>query len=89
MSSPTPRYTLILGSVPVPSGAGTLTSPGSFLDYDGDMLGGSLGAPATQVMLDSAGYGAGSFIALDVMLTFAAGTVSGHLYATHCVSLDE
>lgn len=27
-------------------------------------------------------------VALDVTLTFPDGTVTGHLYATHCDSLD-
>jgi hypothetical protein len=89
MNSATPRYSLILGRVPMPTAPGTLTSPGNFLDYDGDMLGGtSIGAAATQVMIDPAGYQVGDFVALDVMLTFAAGTVTGHLYAMHCASLD-
>jgi hypothetical protein len=29
------------------------------------------------------------FVAYDVMLTFDAGTISGHFYATHCDSLDK
>lgn len=88
MTSPTPQYLLILGRVPAAS-APTATSPGNFLDYEGDMLPSPmLGQAATSVMLSSVVYQAGSFISLDATLTFPAGTVSGHVYATHCPSLD-
>jgi hypothetical protein len=47
-----------------------------------------LGQQASAVMLTSLEYQVGTFVALDVMLTFPAGTVTGHIYATHCASLD-
>lgn len=85
MNSPTPEYALILGGV-MPSGS---TSPGNFLDYEGDMLPNNmLGQQASSVMLTNVMYQAGMFVALDAMLTFPAGTVTGHVYATHCDSLD-
>jgi hypothetical protein len=88
MSSPTPKYLVILGRVPAASAA-TATSTSNFLDYEGDMLPyPMLGQQATAVALSSIVYQAGAFLALDVMLTFPAGTVAGHLYATHCASLD-
>lgn len=88
MSSPTPKYLVILGRVPSVS-APTATSPGNFLDYEGDMLPSPmLGQQATSVMLTSVVYEVGTSVALDVMLTFPAGTVTGHIYATHCASLD-
>jgi hypothetical protein len=88
MNSPTPEYTVIIGRVPAAS-AQTGTSPGTFLDYQGDMLpGGVLGAPATAVSLTAISYAVGASVALDVNLTFAAGTVVGHVFATHCASLD-
>jgi hypothetical protein len=87
MTSPTPSYTVVLGRVPVPTSTAAVTSPGNFLDYQGDMLG-AIGASATSVSLTPVAYQAQTFLALDAMLTFAAGTVSGHLYATHCASLD-
>jgi hypothetical protein len=88
MSSPTPDYTLILGRVIRPTSSATSSSPGNILDYQGDLLGGPLGAAATSVTITPAAAMGDVFVALDVMLTFAAGTVSGHLYATHCASLD-
>jgi hypothetical protein len=87
MNSPTPDYTLILGRVPAATAA-TATSPGNFLDYKGDMLGGPLGQAASAVSLSNVVYAAGTFVALDGMLTFPAGTAMGHIYAKYCASLD-
>lgn len=89
MSSPTPDYTLILGAVPVPTSTAVSTSPGNILDYKGDLLGGPLGKAATSVMLTPVAYQAGMFIALDAMLAFDNGSAMGHVYATHCPSLDD
>lgn len=100
-ASPTPDYTLVLGSVPIPTSAAVSTSPGNVLDYVGDLLGGPLGAAATAVMLTPVAANvctscvgmpapshAAGIVAFDVALTFATGTVHGHLGATHCDSLD-
>ncbi|MBK9034867.1 MAG: hypothetical protein IPL61_26990 [Myxococcales bacterium] len=101
MTSPTPDYTLILGAVPVPTTTAPTTTPGNLLDFRGDLLGGPLGAAATAVTVtpvaadvcpSCVGAPAPShpdgLIALDVDLTFAAGTVVGHLFASHCDGLD-
>ena len=88
MSSPTPEYTLVLGRVTRPTSTATSSSPGNMLDYQGDLLGGPLGQQATSVMLMPVAASGDTFVAFDVMLTFPAGTVSGHFYATHCTSLD-
>jgi len=88
MNSPSPKYLVILGRVP-PTSQATATSPGNFLDYEGDMLPSPmLGQQATSVALTSVVYQVGTSVALDAMLTFPAGTVTGHIYATHCASLD-
>jgi hypothetical protein len=99
MSSPTPDYTLIFGKVPI---AAATTSPGNLLDFQGDLLDGPLGAAATTVTLSGftadvcpscvgmpAPADTDGFAAFDASLTFSAGTISGHVYATHCDSLDE
>ncbi|MDQ3368598.1 MAG: hypothetical protein M3680_24480 [Myxococcota bacterium] len=99
-SSPTPDYTLILARVPAPPATGT--TPGNLLGFKGDLLNGALGAAATMVTSTVVaseicptcfGMPAPSdpdgFIALDLALTFNGGTVTGHLYATHCDSLDS
>lgn len=93
-SSPTTDYTLVLGTVPMPIGMMPVTSPGNILDFVGDLLNGPLGAAATAVTItpvatDACASCAGTFLALDTSITFAAGTITGHLYATHCASLDE
>lgn len=91
-TSPEPDYTLVLGRVPIPTDATPSTSPGSMLDFKGDLLGGPPGASATMVTITPTAADAvmspAGFVALDVMLTFSNGTVSGHLYATHCASMD-
>lgn len=90
MNSPTPSYTLVLGRVPMPTSTEMSTSPGNFLDYVGDMLPNNmLGQAASAVTITPVAAMAGSFVAFDVELTFPAGTLSGHLYATHCDSLDS
>jgi hypothetical protein len=89
MTSPTPNYTVVLGRVPIPTSTAAVTSPGNFLDYEGDMLDPNMVvASASSVSLTPVAYQAQTFVALDAVLTFAAGTVSGPLYATHCASLD-
>lgn len=99
MTSPTPDYTVILGKVLITAGG---TSPGNLLDFTGDLLDGPLGAAATTVTLQAktldvcptcvgmpAPADPDGFAALDASLTFAAGTIVGHVFATHCDSLDE
>ncbi len=99
MTSPTPDYTLILGKVPITAAT---TSPGNLLDFKGDLLDGPLGAAATTVTLTAfaadvcpacvgmpAPADVDGFAAFDTSLTFAAGTITGHLFAAHCDSLDE
>ncbi len=88
MSSPTPDYTLVLGEVK-PDAPTSPMATANILDFKGDLLGGPLGIAATTVKIDRAAIEDGTFIALDLMLTFSSGTVMGHLYATHCASLDN
>jgi len=91
-TSPNPDYTLILGRVAVPADATPSTSPGNILDLKGDLLGGAIGAQATMVTITPVAadrvMAADGFVALDVMMTFPTGTVMGHLFATHCASMD-
>jgi hypothetical protein len=90
MNSPPPDYTLVLGRVAMPTSMTTISSPGNFLDLVGDMLPDNmLGQKADSVSLTPVAYQPGSHLALDASLVFPAGTVAGHLYATHCASLDE
>ncbi len=88
-TSATPDYTLVLGKVAMPNGTGPTTSTGNVLDFVGDLLGGGLGAQATIVIVRAVAAIPNDFVALDIDLEFANGTVVGHLYATHCDSLDS
>ena len=88
-SSPTPDYTLVLGKVAPPNGPAPTTSTGNVLDFVGDLLGGSLGAQATTVIVRAVAAKESEFVALDVDLGFSNGALAGHLYATHCTSLDS
>jgi hypothetical protein len=85
MSSPTPEYTLVLGLFDTFA----MTSPATFLDYVGDMLGGPINASASTVTPSNIFYAPGTTLAFDLAATFDAGTVGGHVYAAHCASLDE
>jgi hypothetical protein len=87
MNSPTPDYTVVLGEV-APDQPTSNMSTANILDFKGDLLGGPLGLAATAKQIDRTAWSPGNFIAVDVMLTFATGTVVGHIYATHCASLD-
>jgi len=93
-SSPTTDYTLVLATVPMPSNMMPITSPGNILDFVGDLLNGPLGAAATAVTItpmatDVCATCSGTFLSAETSITFAGGTITGHLYATHCDSLDE
>jgi hypothetical protein len=88
-SSPTPDYTLVLGKVAEPNGTAPTTSTGNVLDFVGDLLGGELGAQATTVIVRAVAASPNEFVALDVDLEFSNGGIFGHLYATHCESLDS
>lgn len=98
-ASPTPHYTLILGKVGI---ALPGASPANLLDFVGDLLPSPAPAKATAVTLTTvavdvcptcvgmpAPADADGFVALDASLTFPTGTIAGHLYATHCDSMDE
>lgn len=100
-SSPTPDYTLVLGELALPTTAAPVATAANVLDFVGDLLGGPLGAAATAatatpIALDVCPTCVGQpapadpdgLVALDLTATFAAGTVTGHLFAVHCDSLD-
>ena len=86
-ASSTPDYTLILGEVD-PNAPSSPMSTANIRDFKGDLLGGPLGLAATMRQIDRTAWVDKTFIAVDVMLTFSSGTAVGHIYATHCDSLD-
>lgn len=88
-TSPTPDYTLVLGRVAPPNGPAPTFATGNVLDFVGDLLGGDLGAQAHTVIVRATAAKADEFVALDVDLDFTDGNLDGHLFATHCTSLDS
>lgn len=88
MTSPTPDYTLILGNVPMPVTTDPITSPANLIDFQGDLLPSPAPVAATAVMLVPVAKNAME-LALAADLTFSSGTIAGHLFATHCDSLDD
>ncbi|HEX5063016.1 MAG TPA: hypothetical protein VFV99_26760 [Kofleriaceae bacterium] len=82
-----PDYKLILGEVN-PATPDSNMSTANIVDLKGDLLGGPLGLAATGKQITLVAAVDGSFIAVDVMLTFSSGTAMGHIYATHCATLD-
>ena len=86
--SQTPDYTLVLAEV-APAQPSSNTSPANILDFKGDLLGGPLGLAAMMKQIDTAAWVPNTFVAVDVNLTFSSGTVTGHIYATHCATLDN
>jgi hypothetical protein len=88
-TSATPDYALVLGKVAMPTGPAPTSSSGNVLDFVGDLLGGELGAQAKFVIINARAASLPDFVALGAYLEFDTGAVSGHLYATHCSSLDS
>jgi hypothetical protein len=74
--------------VPLPTSTAMVTSPANLIDFQGDLLTSVAPMAATSVMLTPVAKNALE-VALDASLTFPAGTITGHLFATHCASLDD
>jgi hypothetical protein len=93
--SPTPDRTLVVTGVPRRATGRTLTQAdgvkGAFFDFKGDLglapLVRSTAMSVTVVAEDAATPPA--WVALDVVATFAEGTVKGHLYGAFCLSLSD
>jgi len=96
MSSPTPKRTLVVAGLPAPLMDG---GTASLLDFDGALLGATPVAKATAVSITPTassvctacvgqGPDASGYVALDIVAKFDGGDVTGHVYATHCESLD-
>ena len=85
--SPTPDYTLILGTLPATS---TSTSPANLFDFVGD-LHDNAPAPltASTVSLTGLVYTPDVALTFDANLVFPGGTAAGRVHATHCDSLDD
>ncbi|MBW2732027.1 MAG: hypothetical protein JRH20_06505 [Deltaproteobacteria bacterium] len=103
-TSLSPDQTLFLSGLPLPTQGGSITHEDglvvSLVDFQGDLLSGlvtkALSAEITfKAALTCPSCVGGTspshpegFVALELTATFAEGTISGHLYARHCDSLD-
>lgn len=95
--SKTPDRTAIIDGV-VPFQDATLQVDGitgAFLDFKGDIVTtANPSVKATRIEVKPVAISlaplASAFVALDITATYAnGGTLTGHLYATHCDSMDE
>jgi hypothetical protein len=102
-TSPSPKHTLVLSGLPAPLPSAALSESdgltASLLDFDGALLeltpvtqatAVAVTPTASSVCTSCVGQGPdpSGFVAFDLLATFPEGTVAGHLYATHCESLD-
>ena len=103
-SSPAPDRTVVLARVPIPAGPG-MTGEGqtSLLDFTGSLIPGvpptstatshtivwTAADPCIPCAEGTEADRQDRFVAFDLSATFAEGTALGHLYATHCDSLDD
>jgi len=93
-SSPTPDRTLVVENVLDPADHSTQgTADGvraALFDFEGSLLGGTdVLAKATSVKLELDGPAAPEFGMKVTMVFPQGGKLEGHLYATHCASMDE
>lgn len=93
-SSPTPDFTAVFANVPFPTSATPITSGValSLLDFKGDLTD-KPALKAKSVTLTPvaalADPRASAFVAFKVEAPLDDGKIEGHVYATHCASMDE
>lgn len=93
-TSPTPDYTLVTSGVPRGKAGAKVSErdgvTGAFFDFKGDLglppITKAISVSVSVVAEDSATPPA--WVAMDVEAYFREGSVKGHVYATHCDSLD-
>jgi hypothetical protein len=88
-NGPTPDYALVLGNLAMLETTAPTAEFGNMLDFAGDLLGGDVSTPAELVVIHTDEMDLESFVALDIHLEFAGGTLDGHLYASYCSSFYE
>jgi hypothetical protein len=89
-TSPTPDRTLVIAGLPRAFSITRTYADGvraSLLDFKGTLTMEPL-LRATAVTATPTGA-TDEYVAFDLDATFAAGRISGHVYATHCASMDE
>lgn len=100
-ASPTPAWNLIVAAIPADAGPEPVAATASFFDFDGRFLDAvpltrASAATVTLVAADlctacvgqpAPAHPAG-FVAFDLSAAFPEGAITGHVFATHCDSLD-
>lgn len=81
--------TFVLGNLPAPDSADTIMTAAGLIDLEGALLPDAPTTSTSDAEATAAAYEHNTFVALTVAAQFAEGTVSGHLAATHCPSLDS
>jgi hypothetical protein len=92
-SSPTPDRTVIFANVPIPTDPTPIEgTPVTLLDFEGSLSPNPFDK-ATQVTLTPVAARMtppeAAFVAFEVDVVFPGGTMVGHVYASHCDSMDE
>ncbi len=92
-SSPTPDRTVIFANVPLPKDSTPIVgTPVTLLDFEGSLSPNPFDK-ATQVTLTPVAARMtppeAAFVAFEVDVVFPGGTMVGHVYASHCDSMDE
>ena len=96
--SPSPDRTLVVEDLPVPKEGATLATKdgvrAAFFDFAGTLLPSTPLAKATDVSLRVVAVelaaGAPTGFAIEASMTFPqGGTLTGHLFAEHCATMDE
>jgi guanyl-specific ribonuclease Sa len=92
-SSPTPDRTVIFANVPIPVDTTPIDgTPVTLLDFEGSLSPNPFDK-ATQVTLTPVAARMtppeAAFVAFEVDVVFPGGTMVGHVYASHCDSMDE
>jgi hypothetical protein len=92
-SSPTPDRTVIFANVPLPTDVTPIEgTPVTLLDFEGSLSPNPFDK-ATQVTLTPVAARMtpldAAFVAFEVEVVFPGGTMTGHVYAVHCESMDE
>jgi hypothetical protein len=93
-SSPTPDFTAVFANVPFPTSATPVTSGValSLLDFKGDLTDKPVLKAKSVTLTPVAALGeprASAFVAFKVEAPLDDGKIEGHVYATHCASMDE
>jgi len=92
-ASPSPDRTVIFANVPIPTDSTPIENAAvTLLDFEGTLSPNPFDSATSATLSPVAAKPTptdDAFIAFDVNATFDGGTMTGHIYAVHCDSMDE